>query len=335
MRAPRTGGPVLAEGEWRAREEAHVRRLERWTEPRRRRRARGQRHPVHDFLFDYYRYSTAKLLEWHPPIGASIEDSEEARTRFRPPVYRRGAIGLWRNPESLKPKECERLRWTRDLLRRTASRPAWLECFGIHEWAMLYRAAPARHEGALGLRVDQETIDRFVDSRGIVCTHFDAYRFFSDDAKPINRARPSLDTRQDMEQPGCVHANMDLYKWAYRSMPWIGSDLLADCFELAVELRELDMRASPYDLSRIGFARVPVETDMGRREYVDLQRRLARRAAPLRSRLIDALGYLLGASTPQSGRAEQGTTARGRVTHLAVVDSLSPPGPLPSERVGR
>ena len=59
--------------------------------------------------------------------------------------------------------------------------------------------------------------------------------------------------RHDSEQPGCIHANMDLYRWAYTSMPWIGSDVLWACFALAVELRVLDMEAGPYDLRELGY----------------------------------------------------------------------------------
>ena len=93
----------------------------------------------------------------------------------------------------------------------------------------------------------------------------------------------------ELEQPGCVHANMDLYKWAAKSMPWIGSELLLDCFELATELRDLDMRASPYDLSAWGRAPVRIETAEGRRVYEIEQRRLAEQAVPLRERLIAGL----------------------------------------------
>ena len=53
----------------------------------------------------------------------------------------------------------------------------------------------------------------------------------------MNRVALSWSTRHVVEQPGCIHANMDLYRWAYTSMPWIGSDLLWDCFALATELR--------------------------------------------------------------------------------------------------
>ena len=106
----------------------------------------------------------------------------------------------------------------------------------------------------------------------------------------MNRLQPDLESRMMLEQPGCVHANMDLYKWAAKSMPWIGSELLLDCFELAMELRDLDMRASPYDLIAWGREPVCIETAEGRRIYESEQRRLAEKAMPLRERLIAALG---------------------------------------------
>ena len=82
---------------------------------------------------------------------------------------------------------------------------------------------------------------------------------------------------------------MDLYKWAFRSYPAVGADVTADCFELARDVRTIDMRASPYDLSGLGYAPIRIETASGRSEYVDHQRRFADRAAPLRQRLIDTL----------------------------------------------
>jgi hypothetical protein len=80
---------------------------------------------------------------------------------------------------------------------------------------------------------------------------------------------------------------MDLYKWALKFQPWIDGELLADTFLLALRVRELDMRASPYDLSALGFAPVAVETADGRTEYARQQRALSAEAEPLRLRLID------------------------------------------------
>ena len=80
---------------------------------------------------------------------------------------------------------------------------------------------------------------------------------------------------------------MDLYKWAYKLSPLVGSDLVADCFALAREIRALDMRASPYDLAELGYPPVPVETPEGRAEYARRQRDFADRATLLRGRLIE------------------------------------------------
>ena len=72
-----------------------------------------------------------------------------------------------------------------------------------------------------------------------------------------------------------------------QARPGHPSELVADCFEVAVEVRELDMRASPYDLSGFGYPPVPVETPAGRAEYARAQARSAARADPLRARLIE------------------------------------------------
>lgn len=292
----------LAEDAWLVRAATHLERAERWTIPRRLRRARAESHPVHDFLFDYYRYSAAKLGEWHPSPWEWLEASPTALERFQPPHYRIDGGLLRRDLERLSPKATGRLRWTQDLLNKTHSRSPWLGCFGVHEWAMVYGGEDIRHQGAATLRVSREEINQFVEERPIVCTHFDAFRFFSPAAQPMNRVEPKLQARDQFEQPGCIHANMDLYKWAYKSMPWIGSDLLWDAFELAVQLRELDMRASPYDLRPFGYEPVRVETAGGRVEYRRLQEALSDRSQQVRGRLIRALEELLSL-------AAQGPTA--------------------------
>jgi hypothetical protein len=99
-----------------------------------------------------------------------------------------------------------------------------------------------------------------------------------------------------MEQPGCLHANMDLYKWAYKLSPAIPSELTADCFDFAREVRELDMRAAPYDLRPLGYEPVEIETPEGKATYVVAQRDFGARAQVLRHRLIDACDRLFAAA---------------------------------------
>lgn len=85
----------------------------------------------------------------------------------------------------------------------------------------------------------------------------------------------------------------DLYKHAFRLSPLICSDLVADCFELAWDVRVLDMRAAPYDLADLGFAPVRIETAEGKAAYAEAQREFAERSAPLRNQLIEECRRLL------------------------------------------
>ena len=52
---------VLTEPEWLVRRRAHETRVRQWTDPHQARRARGEKHPVEDFLFEYYRYRASWL----------------------------------------------------------------------------------------------------------------------------------------------------------------------------------------------------------------------------------------------------------------------------------
>jgi hypothetical protein len=284
---------LLTSGEWQGRVEAHLERVQRWTLPQRERRSRHERHPIYDFLFQYYMYSPGKLETWHPDPSESLVDSPSARKRFAPPQYRAAGGVIRRDPCALSRRGREQLTVASNVLVATQRRPPNFGCHGVHEWAMVYGGHDVRHAGIAPLRLPQEEVDGFVERRPVACSHFDAYRFFAQEAKPLNRIQLDWSTRHQTEQPGCIHANMDLYRWAYTAMPWIGSDLLLSCFELAAELRVLDMQASPYDLRHLGFEPVRVETTAGRREYRRRQRGLSESAQLLRTRLIEVLADLL------------------------------------------
>jgi hypothetical protein len=285
---------LLSDGEWRDRAAAHQARAERHTLPARKRRDHGEPHPVEDFLFQYYPYPLRMLEQWQPGCGVALEWSEFSPAPFSERFHSIMNGVLFADPGRMTKKELDRLAWIRDLLTATRDRVPNFACHGLHEWAMVYRGKEVRHEKTTLLRLPQAEIDALVESRAICCSHHDAFRFFASEARPLNRLQPTLDGRISMEQPGCVHANMDLYKWAAKSMPWIGSELLLDCFELAIRLRDLDMRASPYDLSAWGREPVRIETADGRRVYEAEQRRLAEEAVPLREKLIRGLRETLG-----------------------------------------
>src|SRR4051812_7371671 len=63
---------VLPESEWQARRHAHENRIDGWIAPHRARAARGEKHPVHDFLFTYYSFRPAWLRRWHPGVGYAL-----------------------------------------------------------------------------------------------------------------------------------------------------------------------------------------------------------------------------------------------------------------------
>lgn len=280
-------GTVLEPATWQARRRAHQERVDALLAPHLARRRNGEKHPVQDFLFTYYSYRPARLRRWHPGAGLVLRGADPTELG---PDYRAGTAGATLDTPAVRARRAASIAWTRTLLAATAGRPAQFGCFGMHEWAMVYRQTQAeiRHN-AWSLRLSPQRIATTVEERGVRCSHFDAYRFFTPPARPLNLLQPTRDSQHDLEQPGCLHANMDLYKWAYKLSPLVASELVADCFELAGEIRALDMRASPYDLAALGYPPVRVETAQGRVEYATAQRGFAERATRLRTRLLDAL----------------------------------------------
>lgn len=257
---------VLTESVWRALAAEHARAVEALTADRLARRVRGRRHPVDDFLWEYYNHRPAQLARWHPGPGVGLAGAAEredwAFYRWEDgEALRAGASARERElPEgvsgvasldvaSFVARRGSALAFVRDLLEATLSRPGRFGCFGLHEWAMVYRAGgdELRHTG-WPLRLGRNGTDAVVESHQITCSHFDAYRFFTPDAVPRNTIRPTRESQIELEQPGCLHAGMDLYKWCFKLAPAAPSDLTLRAFRLARDIREVDMRAAPYDL---------------------------------------------------------------------------------------
>ena len=276
---------LLGPAEWRARRTAHESRADRLVEARRERAQKGERDPVEDFLFTYYPFRFAAVRRWTPGAGIALAEADELVADRR---FLRGSDGLVRValPDAA---QAGRLDFSLRLCRAVATRAAFHGCFGLHEWAMVYGQAEQRRHGAWPLRLGAEGTDAVVRSMPVRCTHYDAFRFFTPGARPLNKLAPTLDTRVDNEQPGCVHVTMDLFKWAMKAQPWVSAELAADAFELAHVARTVDMRASPYDFSAIGLKPIAIETAEGRVEYEIEQRRLSALAEPIRARLIAEL----------------------------------------------
>lgn len=284
---------ILDQSTWQARQLSHEARVRPWTDPHQARASRGEKHPVYDFLFGYYAFRPSWLRRWHPGIGTVLTGPESSEFLSRRD-YRQTPEGVTVDPTALPPQRRETVVWLHQLLTTLEERPAFFGCFGLHEWAMVYRESndTVRH-ATWPLRFPPEEIAQIVERHTLCCTHYDAFRFFTPPSRPLNRWQPTRDTMAAHEQRGCLHANMDLYKWASKLVPYTPSELLADCFALARDIREIDMRASPYDLSKLGFAPIPIETEAGRAEYERQQRVFAQRGQPLRQRLIEVCTRIL------------------------------------------
>jgi hypothetical protein len=277
----------------RARADAYRRRVEEFLAPHAERRRVGESHPVWDFLFSYYNMRPGQLRCWHPGFGVVLAGDEALRRYGGRRGYTTVENGVTVSDAFLRSR-LDIVRFVSELLRATAQRPAQLNCFGMHEWAMVYRSDAVRH-ARVPLRLSAAATDAVVESMPLRCTHFDAFRFFTDTARPRNAAQLSRASQVATEQPGCLHAGMDLYKWCYKLGPLIDSELLLDCLQLAAAARKVDMRASPYDLSGYGYSPIAVEHGAGRAEYVRCQSAIAQRAAPLRAALLARCDLLLRA----------------------------------------
>lgn len=275
---------TLERDDWQGCEQRHAERADELTAGRRARVARGRTHPVEDFLFTYYGYKPALLRRWHPGTAYALADAaHEDRADWR--WYVRGENHSVRvDARAFAAEKRLLLTGVAAILEGTSGRSGQYGCFGMHEWAMLYRSRAPRH--AAPLRLGSAGTDAVVESHELRCTHFDAFRFFTEDAIPRNRARLERAAQAAHEQPGCLHAGMDLYKWAMKLGPLVPGNTLLDAFELARDIRALDMRASPYDLRAWGYEPVAVETAEGKAVYVAEQRAFTRRAEPLREQLL-------------------------------------------------
>ena len=303
----------LAAPAWREAAASHAERADALTAGRRERRSRGTKHPIDDFLYEYYGLTPALLRRWHPGVGTVLVRDDDVTPSGaaspaggRAPADDRGQgealsaappHAAWRwyrtdddgavtlDVSAFLADRGDTVRYVHHLLTATAGRPAFTGCFGLHEWAMVYRQSEHRH--ALPLRLGQAGTDAVVDAQRLRCSHFDAFRFFTPDAVPRNQLQLRRETQPELEQPGCLHANMDLLKWSLKLGPAVPGELLADCAELARDVRLLDMQASPYDVSSLGEPAVAIETPAGKTEYVARQREFAERANVLRSRLVE------------------------------------------------
>ncbi len=297
---PTTTTPAaLPRAAWQASAQAHAERADRLTAVWRDAHAAGRRHAIEDFLFTYYPTRPGALRRWNPGAGVVLAvepDDERLAWRWhRAVALPDGGTGATLDAAAFLADRGDTVRYVRALVGATASRPGTFGCFGLHEWAMVYRdgAEGRDHRHPLPLRLGADGTDAVVEGHRVACSHIDAFRFFTPEARGRNQLQPTRETQVALEQPGCLHANMDLYKWCLKLGPAVPGDLLLDAFELARDIRYTDMQASPYDVADYGLEPVAIETPAGKAEYVRRQREFAARAQALRGRLLEVCDALL------------------------------------------
>lgn len=284
---------VLSRTEWSTDKERFDTAIRAWLDNNVSRRSRGEKHPVLDFLFEYYSFRPSHLKRWSPGIGVALLDVHTGEFKLDRAYYQSNI--LWIPAATMPSQRWAYVKWGYNFLLCTAERAPRFNCFGLHEWAMVYKTKEVRH--AVALRLASEEIDEFLESQQVCCSHYDAFRFFTPEARPLNRLAPTREAQPLLDQPGCIHVTMDLYRFAYKLYPWCSSSLILEALEVARAAREIDMRASPYDLSGYGLRAIEIEKPEGRREYADLQRALFERAQPVRVKLLSLYRELL-TSTP-------------------------------------
>ena len=234
------------------------------------RRQAGQKHPVHDFLFTYYSFSPAKLMTWQPGLAAERDG--------RGP---RPAAAADRGHQD-------------DSLVATASRPAahrLLRPARVGDGAPHRRdpprrpAAPRRSGHRRRRRVAP---DRLLALRRLPLLHPDG----APDERAVARPR----------RPGGVRA---AGLPARDDGPLQARVPALAAGRLRPRRRLLRARVGrprgrharvALRLHLWGFEPIKIETAEGKRAYAAHQRAFADRAAPLRSRLVEACDLLLSAA---------------------------------------
>lgn len=291
--------------------------------------------PIFNFLHTYYRYPTNKVLNYSPGLGVqmegvSVKDVHHSKAthpaQAGPPITAMSTTGClspyglsldessgmahYNGANVVKEKEVRKLKNFMNILTESSMRQPVFNCYGLHEWAMLYSG---RRDGVqspdlmnkhqkVPLRVSQEVIDELVEGQkngcSLKCTHYDAYRFFHPSSQGINSiTNLSRKTQTQYEQGGCIHATMDLFKYAFTLYPFCNAELLRKTLHLALAARKIDMRSSPYEvseyLSEEEKAPLRVETVEGRRKFAVEQESLYHRSMPVRAALIIAYNEYL------------------------------------------
>ena len=91
---------ILSEADWQARRTRHEQRLQPLVGPHVVRQSRQEKHPVYDFLFEYYGFRPSWLMRWSPGLGVVLAGAS-AREYLKHREYHETGGGVALNPSQL------------------------------------------------------------------------------------------------------------------------------------------------------------------------------------------------------------------------------------------
>ena len=211
---------------------AHAERADEMTADHRARRATGAKHAIDDFLYDYYGTRPTVLRRWHPGVGTGLAPSPDGpapHAGWRWYRTDRDRVVIAR-PRVVPAGPRRGVRHIHGLLTATASRPAFSGCFGLHEWAMVYRQpeTPAPAAAAPGPARHRQVVEQ----HPIRCTHFDAFRFFTPRAVGLTACSPPGPRRSIWTSPAACTPRWTFTngrpswarpcpaRWRWTASPW-------------------------------------------------------------------------------------------------------------------
>ena len=187
-----------------------------------------------------------------PALDARTRRCSRRRDARRGPLVRLRIEGRGADTPRGVPGARSYLKWALEYLDATLVREPSFACMGMHEWAMVYRDPEIRH-AYVPLRLSREDTDAVVEGRSRCGVRTSTPIASFPPTAPRNRGN----SRDGDGGPRPIRLRPRRHgplPFAYKVVPYCPSEILGDAFELAI-LREVDMRASPYDLSAFGLCR--------------------------------------------------------------------------------
>src|SRR3569623_782949 len=121
---------LMPRAAWEAARTACRDRVRPCAEDRIRRMSRGQKHPIYDFLFEYYSFRPAHLLRWTPGFDILLEEANPEDIGWSD--FEACENGLVLRPRAFPAQRVSYLQWAVHYLEATQAREASFACFGLH-----------------------------------------------------------------------------------------------------------------------------------------------------------------------------------------------------------